>query len=69
MRGVMDEINRPNASDVKYFVVLFIVLLALSFFLVSCTISTTLIHTEGQATDVVDETATNDVPISIPVTL
>jgi len=29
------------------------------FFLTGCTYSITMVHTEGQAADVVDETATN----------
>lgn len=31
----------------------------LSLMLTGCTYSITMVHTEGQATDVVDETATN----------
>lgn len=36
-----------------------LLMLCLSLFLTSCTFSVTLVHTEGQATDVVDETASN----------
>lgn len=37
--------------------------------LTACTYSITMVHTEGQATDVVDETATNtpSTSVSIPV--
>lgn len=37
--------------------------------LCACTFSVTMVHTEGQATDVVDETATNtpSTSVSIPV--
>jgi len=42
------------------------------FFLSSCTYSITQVHTQGQASDVVDETATNTPDISpnlnIPLT-
>ena len=35
----------------------------------SCTYAVTLVHTEGTATDVVDETATNtpDTSLSVPI--
>lgn len=38
-------------------------------FLSSCTYSITMVHTQGEATDVVDETATNtpSTSVSIPV--
>jgi hypothetical protein len=41
----------------------------LSMFLTGCTYSITMVHTEGQATDVVDETATNtpSTSVSVPV--
>lgn len=47
----------------KYLTSLMLVLLT------SCTYSITMVHTEGQATDVVDETATNtpSTSVSIPV--
>lgn len=35
------------------------------FFLTSCTYSITMVHTEGQATDVVDETASNTPSTSV----
>lgn len=40
-------------------------------FMSSCTYSITLVHTEGEATDVVDETATNTPSTSatIPISL
>lgn len=47
----------------KYLTVLMLALLT------SCTYAITMVHTEGQATDVVDETATNtpSTSVSIPV--
>lgn len=47
----------------KYLTVLMLGLLT------SCTYAITMVHTEGQATDVVDETATNtpSTSVSIPV--
>jgi hypothetical protein len=47
----------------KYFILP--LLLALS----SCTYSITMVHTEGQATDVVDETATNTPSTSVTPTV
>lgn len=45
-------------------------LLTLSLFLTGCSYSITMVHTEGSAQDVVDETATNtpttDVSIPLP---
>lgn len=43
--------------------------LFINLILCSCTYSITLVHTQGQATDVVDETATNtpSTSVSIPV--
>lgn len=35
--------------------------------LISCTYAITMVHTEGQATDVVDETATNTPSTSVTV--
>lgn len=35
----------------------------------SCTYSVTLVHTEGEATDVIDETATNSPPTSFTLPL
>lgn len=37
--------------------------------LTSCTYSITMVHTEGQATDVVDETATNSPDVSPTVSI
>lgn len=39
------------------------------FCLTGCTYAITMVHTEGQATDVVDETATNtpSTSVSVPV--
>jgi len=41
------------------------------FACVSCTYSITMVHTEGQATDVVDETNTNtpSTSVSVPVSV
>lgn len=36
----------------------------ITIFLTGCTYSITMVHTEGQATDVVDETATNTPTVS-----
>lgn len=46
-----------------------IFLLNLTFILTGCTYSITMVHTEGQATDVVDETASNtpSTSVSVPV--
>lgn len=41
------------------------ILIITSFFLYSCTYSITMVHTEGQATDIVDETATNTPSTSV----
>lgn len=40
-------------------------------FLTGCTYAITMVHTEGQATDVVDETATNtpSTSVSIPTSI
>lgn len=48
--------------------VIFISLLITSF-LTGCTYSITMVHTEGQAMDVVDETATNtpSTSFSVPI--
>lgn len=42
-------------------------LIAFGFFICSCTYSITMVHTEGQATDIVDETSTNAPQGSFPV--
>ena len=41
-------------------------ILALIFFLSSCTYAITMVHTQGVATDVVDETADNTPELTIP---
>lgn len=43
--------------------------LLLLMMLASCTYSITMVHTEGEATDVVDETATNTPSTSVSATL
>ncbi len=50
----------------KYFACLFIM-----FMVASCTYSITMVHTEGTATDVVDETATAapSTSVSVPTPL
>ena len=51
----------------------FIITLIISLFLTGCTYSINMVHTEGSASDVVDETQTSDPTISptlkIPVKL
>lgn len=42
---------------------------SLFFLFHSCTYSITMVHTEGSATDVVDETATNTPNVSPTITL
>jgi hypothetical protein len=44
-------------------------LLPILFIFHSCTYSITMVHTEGTATDVVDETATNTPNVSPTITL
>jgi hypothetical protein len=39
------------------------------FLLTGCTYSITMVHTEGEATDVVDETATNSPSTSVTPTV
>lgn len=48
-----------------------ILTLLLVFLMTGCTYSITMVHTEGQATDVVDETATNtpSTSVSIPASI
>ncbi len=36
-----------------------VILISFALFLSGCTYSITMVHTQGEATDVVDETATN----------
>lgn len=47
----------------------FIMTIMMTIILTGCTYSITMVHTEGQATDVVDETATNtpSTSVSVPV--
>lgn len=43
----------------------YILLFFLPFILVGCTYSITMVHTQGKASDVVDETATNTPSTSV----
>lgn len=61
-----DETYRPNILGI---VLVFMLLVFLTLCLCSCTYAVTLVHTEGQATDVVDETATNTPSTSVAVPL
>lgn len=54
-----------NFSLMKNYPLIFI----LFFTLTACTYSITMVHTEGQASDVVDETATNTPSTSISPTV
>lgn len=45
------------------------ILISLSAFLCSCTYSITMVHTEGQATDVVDEQQTPSTKVSPTLTI
>ena len=48
---------------------LLIILVLSAFCLSSCTYSITMVHTQGEATDVVDETATNSPSTSVAPTV
>lgn len=43
----------------------FLTLKVIAMFLTSCTYSITMVHTQGEATDVVDETASNTPSTSV----
>ena len=47
----------------------FMCLLILSLILVGCTYSITMVHTQGQASDVVDETASNTPTTTVSPTI
>ncbi len=47
----------------------FLMMIGAILLLHSCTHSVTMVHTEGQASDVVDETATNTPSVSVPVSV
>lgn len=46
-------------KTIYLFISVLVITLAALLFLTSCTYSITQVHTQGQASDVVDETATN----------
>lgn len=52
-------------------VFIWIVAIIIGMLCTSCTYSITMVHTEGQASDVVDETATNtpSTSVSVPVSI
>jgi hypothetical protein len=64
-----EEVVRSNVVAVAIIFVMFVIMGIL--LLTSCTYSITMVHTEGSATDVVDETATNSpsTEATIPVSL
>lgn len=58
-----------NCYEYLYIILIFFIVIVGLFFLNSCTYSITMVHTEGTATDVVDETAsaTPSTSISVPI--
>ena len=71
MREEFEE-TRSNVMRFVWFMLIVVGVCAFVSSLSSCTYSITMVHTEGTASDVVDETATNspDVrpDITIPIT-
>lgn len=47
----------------------YLISLLMGLLLTACTYSITMVHTEGEATDVVDETATNTPSTSVTPTI
>lgn len=63
-----EEIEKSNLIGTVLIITLIIIFMALIITaLNSCTYSITMVHTEGVATDVVDETATNTPSTSIVI--
>lgn len=66
------EETRSNVIRVVWFMMIIVGIFALVTTISSCTYSITMVHTEGTASDVVDETATTSPNVSpdikIPIT-
>ncbi len=63
------EETRSNVMRAVWFMMLIVGIVALFSTISSCTYSITMVHTEGTASDVVDETATNSPDIKPDITI
>ena len=64
---IMEE-KRMNLVGLTLIIMIFaIITIGLGFLVTGCTYSITMVHTEGTAADVVDETATNTPSTSVTV--
>ena len=63
--------NSSQASGIIMFILCVLLVLIMSDILSGCTYSITMVHTQGEASDVVDETATNSpsTHLSVPVSV
>lgn len=67
----MEDVKKSILATISMIIIFVTTIILVLFSLTGCTYSITMVHTEGQATDVVDSTATNtpSTSVSIPVSV